>query len=360
MCLNPILIKNPNADLSGRRYYLNDAIDALGKNPKYKGIHDNGVYMYVPCGTCEECCHKKQMYLIQRCQEQSKDSHIIFCTNTYKDSMLPGIEVNNGYHRCVLWSDFVNMMKRCRRKNILPEYKYLCVNEYGGNTHRPHLHYLLFVKKLSPDESPFKVYEYAEKFEKFMLSGPGWSRNFSRNWRKPLYSPISDFRKFANGHSTYDVDPVLGDSENVSFYVSKYLCKFDPWIKKKQQAFRLNLSPEDYYFYWNIIKPRILVSKHFGLTDETPDYIRECISFSLANDYGPCYYNSVGFSSPLSPYYRRLYLDLDSAYAFARKNPDRLDSDSNTSYHHFRNLDEIASSKTQFASKHKLILENNS
>lgn len=360
MCTNPILVKNLNADHYDRHYYKSKVRNLTGLNRKYKNIQDTAAYMYVPCGTCAECCAKKQMYLIQRCQEQSKDSHILFCTNTYLDSMLPTLEINGGDNPIVLWSDFVNMMKRCRKHNILPSYKYLAVNEYGGETHRPHIHYLLFIKKSSPSEDPYRVYQFAEDFEKFMISDLGWSRNISTNWRKPIYRHLSAFLRFPNGRSTYDVDSVLSDASNVSFYVSKYICKFDEWLKRKQQALRLNLSPEDYNFYWSYLRPRVMVSKGFGITAETPDYIKECISFSLSNDYNPKYFNSVGYGSPLSPYYKKRFLTVDAADAFACKNPDRLDSDSNTSDHRFRTNDELAAVDSSFSRKFKQIMQNNS
>ena len=326
MCLNPILIKN-----QGRMY--KGKVNAL---PQFSDTQSQ--YIYVNCGVCSECVKKKQMYLIQRCQLESLDHYIFFATFTYKDDMLPFIDVNGFRHYYADISDFQNMIKRCRKR---PEWiinKYLFVTEYGGKRHRPHFHALFFVPK-SESHSVFDPLAI-EKYLSDMFKDE-WKRNVGST-RNPIYKPLCEFitRYTPSGvKSTFDfhyVQPDLtSDSSDVSFYVTKYVLKFDSWVDDKRKALYLNLDYPEYHAVWNLLRPRLQYSHFFGATDNAKLYVRHCIDKYSENSTYPVFRNPfTGQLFPMSPYLFNKFGTLKDKYKFYYK-CSHPDSDSD-SFHYLR------------------------
>lgn len=336
MCLSPIRIKNPHLGLS--RIGLNCLNDCTAQ------------YIEVPCGRCASCIALKQSYAIQRAQMETLGNDLFMCTLTYNDEMLAYID-NNGYRlRYVDISDFQNMVKRLRRSNSLGlPFRFLAVTEYGGRTHRPHMHCLFSFPKI-PDESRAELDARTKRYHDIILSE--WRRNIALNasgkpnTRKPIYRPLCTyvFKRRANGKisTTYDfhyVDPsliksdgTLADSTDVAFYVTKYLTKSSDYVQRLQRALKLNNSPEEYMRIWTLLRPKALISKSWG--DPTNPLVKRHIrkgidTFLKDSNYPyPCFINPVtGQTFPLAPFYRHKFLTLDDAFVIFSKSKDRIGDD---------------------------------
>lgn len=166
MCLNPINIKNP-------RQFYRLGLDRLT--------------LSVPCGECLECRKQKTNDWFVRLAYEYKDciSHggsVYFVTLTYNNQSVPVLDttsdeflvlndvhgefvdgvspvvpkfthkgfnkkqVRNFFKSMRQWFTCPTLPKRYRL-NIPDGVKYFLVSEYGGTTHRPHYHFLLFLPK---------------------------------------------------------------------------------------------------------------------------------------------------------------------------------------------------------------------
>lgn len=328
MCLRPILIDNPYLGLADKGYnYLKDTTSK--KIP-------------VPCGHCSQCVAMKQSYIVQRSQMESHENDLWFCTLTYKTSMLPVMEVNGYKLRYAEVSDLQNMMKRLRASDALGlPFKYWAVTEYGGKKHRPHFHVILSTPKI-PGES--RAQKLAREKEYYNIIFNEWRRNVAKcynkegklvaNTRCPEYKSLCDLHKsYKNGkvRSTYDfhwIDPSVTDSKgkihdesDVAFYVTKYTVKANKYVDRLKSALRLNLTPEDFWHVWPILRPKCLVSKTWGSPDSdyVKNHIREGIDRAL-NDVAskfPYFINpSTGQTFPLAPFYKKRFLTLVDAHDF--------------------------------------------
>lgn len=317
MCLSPILVKNPNY-CTGPGIKGNQVPLGYLKDTRFS-------YMYVPCGHCSACVQLSQNYLVQRAREEFKECHTIFITLTYQPSMIPCIEIGKSKHFHGDIADFQYFIKRLRVSGELPSFKYLCSMEYGKGTHRPHFHALLFFPTSIEDDerTPFILESKVEKLIKEQ-----WKRRVGGTDFDPIYRPLSKFKKFSDGRSTYDCHLVTNDfndsddKTDVAFYVTKYCLKFDKWSEARRGMLFHNY-PDLYSHYWSILRPRILISKGFGLTKNTSDFISRCIKSSVTNGFRyPSYFNSDGSAFALSPYYKKRYLTLKDAIYFAGLQPD--------------------------------------
>lgn len=129
----------------------------------------------VPCGKCIACVSRRRNEWTYRLtKEHETSSYTFFGTLTYNDDKIPKV-VNEG----ILYygfnkSDVQKYIKRVRyfigeiSSDI--KCKYFVVSEYGCHTHRPHYHYLFFVKN---DE-----YHKHRKQIEMILRGT-WSNGFS-------------------------------------------------------------------------------------------------------------------------------------------------------------------------------------
>lgn len=92
--------------------------------------------MSVPCGSCPSCLSGKALQWAIRCHhEASQHKRNCFITLTYDDDHLPPDGKISKRELQLFW-------KRLRKKS--PPVRYFACGEYGGQTHRPHYHALVF------------------------------------------------------------------------------------------------------------------------------------------------------------------------------------------------------------------------
>lgn len=317
MCSNPIMIDNPYYHLS-----------KVGHNR----LHDtSSLKIPIPCGNCPTCVRLRQSYMVQRVQMESLDNHLFFITLTYNNESLPRYKVNDFYLNFANFKHVQNMFKRIRKNYDLPSLSYLVVSEYGGKRHRPHFHMILSYP--NSGESYGEIMNLERKLHDIILKE--WRVN-KGSTRKPIYSPLCDFVVTRRGR-TFDchyINPRASDrgEEDVAFYVSKYILKYSDYVDKLKSALRLNLPFDKFKEMWQIMRPKALISKGFGvgrfhgyrqkklrIFPNVRNHIRKGIDHSLANSecLYPIFINPVsGQTFPLSPYYRRRFMTLDDAYVF--------------------------------------------
>ena len=148
--------------------------------------------------------------------------------------------------------------------------------------------------------------------------------------RCPDYQPLCNFKQNGNFRN-FDcqfVDTIYNDVSNVSFYVSKYVCKFDKYVDSILKKLRYECNDEEYEIFKKWFKPKMIYSKGFGnvLSNKVIDKIYSDISFSLDNKSPyPLYFDEIsGNSFPLSPYYRKRFVDVDTAIEFLKNSTDSL------------------------------------
>lgn len=351
MCISPILIKNP---------YWNHSIK---KNPLNK-LHDTtSTYIQVPCGHCPDCVHLRQAYLIQRAQLMAMTHHLFMCTLTYDNKYIPRYDIGDFHYKYVDRKDLQNFFKRIRNHSIFGDrrFSYICVSEYGGRTHRPHVHILFFLQKLEGDNEFTGLNLEAQLYDKIHKT---WCRNYGTR-KHPKEVPLSRLVVDVHGRSTYDFhycDIRVNGYDDVVFYVTKYVLKVDPYVNALHSALKLNYEPEEYRKHWNVLKPKFYFSKNFGSTKDIydsegnlildnslqRDYVDKCISMSddCLNFFSP----DSGFSSPLSPYLRTQRLSIDDAFRFKRSfilTDDGQRIDISDGYREVKYIDEQTYQSTQ-------------
>lgn len=304
MCLSPILIKNVN--------YGYHANSLRGSNiAKYKDTESQ--YIAVPCNNCSVCIALRQNYFVQRVQMESFDSAIYFFTLTYNKETLPSVNVAGRDITYCDISHIQNMFKRIRKRQLLPKFKYVVTCERGSKKHRPHYHGLLFI--------PFKSFcRYPDKpslaecnsmlidVENALLSE--WTTNIGTR-KNPNYRPnFTDTTKgyFRNFDCSF-VDTLKSDSDDVAFYTSKYMMKYDEYTDKLKRWIFVN-DPDNFKDLWSLVKPKILFSKGFGNKSSklVQNFIEDCLYLSIGStSLYPCYFSlNNGKSFPLSRYYYSL------------------------------------------------------
>lgn len=106
-------------------------------------------YIGVPCGKCVNCLKTRANDWVFRLKQEWKVSkNAFFITLTYADECLPRSKLNGLPQVCK--TDVQKFFKRLRKNEAEKieksgyKIRYYLVSEYGGNTHRPHYHALLF------------------------------------------------------------------------------------------------------------------------------------------------------------------------------------------------------------------------
>lgn len=298
MCLDPIFVSKPQARESFiRRLYdakLTDKLRTQVAKTKFSAIQ-------VPCGKCSDCLRQKQNDLATRVVRQAKrDGNFVFVTLTFKEESLPVacstqfVDKNTGeminserplisknmvYQQKVvdkpigknpryvdeLYEDFdkdyaLNIrftpsldrkkfrlyLKRKRleferKGNSLPEFKYVCVGEYGPKTCRPHFHICMTGIDKKTTEDLFSE----------------WNDNFGDVQVKQVKMVNSD------GSYGYAI---------AAKYVGKYMCKGKFECPSVIQGFAE--------------KPRICISNDFGTYLSEQD-IAYYMAFDLYGIYNP-------------------------------------------------------------------------
>lgn len=122
----------------------------------------------LPCQKCPSCKLKKAREWALRCWHESQmhkeNSYVTF---TYSDETLPAYAELR--HR-----DFQLFLKRLRKKYSHRKITYFMCGEYGGKTHRPHYHALLF--GYYPPDATYHRTENNNRYYK--------SEELDRLWRK--------------------------------------------------------------------------------------------------------------------------------------------------------------------------------
>lgn len=114
----------------------------------------------LPCGHCSDCCRAKAKEWSVRCELESKLSpHNYFVTLTYNEECVPrefwtsfnpdnGDECHRYCRRSLRFEDISKFMKALRqyfKRNFEEDgIRFLACSEYGGKSHRPHYHMILF------------------------------------------------------------------------------------------------------------------------------------------------------------------------------------------------------------------------
>lgn len=302
MCVAPITIPNPYYQIGDKGLnFLHDTVNS---------------HIQVPCGKCHQCCSLRQAYFNQRVQMESLRSEIFMITLTYRDEAIR--KTNIGDYKCMYpdYTDIQNMFKRIRKKVDYP-IRYAFVSEYGSRRRRPHFHGLIAIQK----DTIFNIFKgsvsYAEQqLSKLFLSN--WQRNIGSR-RNPDYKNLCIYIRGRNGRSTFDfhwVQPLRNHDNDVSFYVSKYVLKFDDRTEKllKKIKFDPSLDDQQTSELLSLLKPRLVMSKDFG--DARYPAIKEYITKCIEKDETdiPQYYDLyTGQPSLLSRYYRKHCLSINHA-----------------------------------------------
>lgn len=308
MCVSPVRIPNSNRGLT---------------NALARATSDTySVYINVPCGVCDECIARKQSDIVQRVRVLSLDHYIFFFTLTYNNESLPHVACSNGYSIAYAdHTDIVNMFKRIRKADLFGyPFLYITVSERGKTNGRPHFHGLIFVKKEFSNGDPLFTARLEHTIRSTLFKE--WRRNYGST-RNPVWKPLFTYRsKYFAGvrYSNFDCHFVVpfateNGSNDVAFYVTKYILKPSDKEKRLQQALRLNLVTYDkdgrpdfseYESIWQIVKSRCTKSLNFGAaTPREIGFIRSQIVSSKDDPNGLHFKNSDGSTAPLPRYYKR-------------------------------------------------------
>lgn len=317
MCLSPILIKNVNYGNTSKFAYIKDTTSQ---------------YIPVPCGRCSVCLALKQQYIVQRVQMESLSHDLYFGTLTYNNESLPVVTSGDFRLNYVDISDWQKMLKMIRKHENLPKFRYLLVTEYGGRRHRPHIHFLLSFPK---DESQTLADRRSFELRLFSIFLKYWKRNYGST-RFPVWNQLCTYKRTLKSYN-YDLhylDPYASSKglDDVAFYVSKYVLKYDQWVDKLKSKLFFNLPESEYVRVWNLIRPRRLLSKGFGSFDDPKviDHIHKGINFALNDPRAlfPYFISPVnGNTFPLCPYYSDKFLTLQDLEVFNSRNHVLTDYD---------------------------------
>lgn len=328
MCIRPITIKNPGfidrSTKAGRSQYKNTL--AFLHNTETQ-------YIQVPCGSCYECAKKHQMSLYQRSSIEAETHFVFYQTLTIAPRHMSYLDMADETLQYFDYAYFQKYLKMIRKNDVFKTpFKYIAVLEYGGQRHRPHMHVLYFVPK---DSKPFETIAKIENNEhrNYALQNRAYCLHdeLLRLWRvnlgtrfNPIWDNLCDYKCNSKGERNFDfvaVEDTPKDTKNVLFYVSKYCTKFDEWAYNlKRRIYAKLQNPSIASDIWSIIKPRVIVSKGFGLTNiNTKSYLQKSIAFSLANtdesgllDGWKFVVNDSGKILPLSRYYIKHFVTVDN------------------------------------------------
>ena len=283
-------------------------------------------YIPVPCGRCSVCLHLKQQYFVQRIQMEALSHDLYMLTLTYNNESLRHYECGDFTFAYADVTDWQKMIKMIRKHESLPPFKYFLVNEYGGKRHRPHFHAILSFPK---DDTHTLADRWSFEILLNSIFMRYWRRNVGSS-RSPIWKPLFEYhctRKKRNFDLHY-CDPSSSTSglDDVAFYVSKYVLKFDKWADKFKSKLYFNLPEDEYKEALKVFMPKKFISKHFGSIDDTKvyDHIVRGIELALADPqaFYPYFISPVdGSTYPLSPYYASKLLTFQDLDVFNARKP---------------------------------------
>lgn len=298
VCVSPIKIPNPNYG----------ATSELMR--KIKDCESR--WMYVPCNVCAECVAAKQQQIVQRCRSLAIDHYIFFLTLTYNNDSLPYVDTSTGFR--IPYADIADLQKMFKRirkaDSIKRPFLYFAVTERGSKKGRPHIHCLLFIRRYKDDDSLYPAQIEPKLWNLFKSE---WKRNYGSS-RNPIWRPLFTFaQSYSHGvrYRNYDCHYVTSHtsengSDDVAFYVSKYVMKSSNKELRLQQALKMNLPEDEFEDVWKIVKSKTLFSKKFGAaTEKEISHIKYGIKLSSTDNDGLKYYSANGQSFPLARYYRK-------------------------------------------------------
>lgn len=318
MCLSPVRISNPN--FGNKTPLIQQTTDTISR------------YINVPCNVCSECVMARQAQIVQRAKVLCLDHYMFMCTLTYNRESLPVYTCSNG--KKIPYadiSDVQKMFKRIRYYNLFPrKCLYYFVSERGKENGRPHFHGLIFIPKFPTDDKLYPA-QLETSLRKVIFSE--WKRNYGSD-RKPIWKPLFTYRtKNVGGviYRNFDFHYCVNHStehgtDDVAFYVTKYILKLSDKERRLQQALRLNFDADEYENIWSVVRSRSFCSKGFGASTELEkSYIRNCLELTKDNLDGLRIFNSDGTGSPLPRYYRKFVSsDVAISSVTARGGPDAI------------------------------------
>lgn len=298
MCLSPITIDNPRyRQGSVGLSYLFNTVDSK---------------LQVPCGQCPQCASLRQSFFLQRIQMESLRSHLFMFTLTYNNESLIYTDVGEYHIAYPEFSDVQKLFKRLRKFGY--KFRFSYVSEYGRDRHRPHYHGILAIDKSVGDPRSLEV-----KFSR--LIAKEWRRNYGTSLfpsYRPLYTPVYKNCRCTTFDFHY-IEPIRGHDNDVSFYVSKYITKYDKWIRSLLLKIKQDpiLSDEETVHLVKLLKPRCNISKDFGdwKDEQIFSYIRKCANRKTEYRYPQFFDINTGKSMPMSPYYGKRMSDFAHMYS---------------------------------------------
>lgn len=213
MCLNLQTIKNPSYNKTIYASELGSFVTVSNSMASQKE------YIQVPCGKCAECKQNYINSILQRAIVESLFSYVYFVTLTYDNKHIPCLTINGENFYFANYDHLQFCIKRFRNYflgKFNRDFRYLAVNEYGDNKHRPHFHILFFVSKLSTDNevTPKEIEKYI--FEKL---ADCWSINVG-TYKFPVYERLFTYR------CKYGIDGKIKSNYYVKFVDSSEFNSF--------------------------------------------------------------------------------------------------------------------------------------
>lgn len=240
-------------------------------------------FKQVPCGQCVACRINYAKEWAVRCMLEARENPpAFFITLTYDDEHLPVQEYNGDFFGKLEKRDFQLFIKRMRK--MYGSLRYFGCGEYGGETFRPHYHFISFgcdfddLELLKIQRSKKVIYAYFTSAKLVALWGKGQILICQANEQTCSYTACYSLKK-------------------VGSYIAKdkaleVLSRLDGRFSEPGQYFDMLVSAE-------------VVPKPFLLCSRRPGIARAAYSDELVRDGLP------GFKVSRLRYYDKLF-DLEN------------------------------------------------
>lgn len=240
----------------------------IKNNSKHFDCEHDRVNIVVPCGQCGECLNKKRVdWQIRSYYEwmeaKAKKCDSLFVTLTYNEQSIPRLFG----HYCFNVEDIQKFHKRLRKaiSKLFPDiedaFSYIVCSEYGGETHRPHMHgnYFLHDPRITPFLFRSLVRKCWETREEYIRNEKGNRIKDENGHYLTKTVPFKGFVKFGSNGG------VINSSGAIE-YVTKYVCKDPNYQEVFGEFFQvIKDSDGDIYDAYKQFKQFRLTSNGFGL-----------------------------------------------------------------------------------------------